>query len=124
MEYVEPSETFVFYADPAADPRFAESVKKANKEVLRRVDPENIVRYGYNEVLTCFARVESLLRGLERRLRLIATPLGPKPFGLVLYLASLAHPSVDVWRVSGGSLGALGRRQPTGEILALRARFE
>jgi hypothetical protein len=123
MEYVEPAETFVFYADPAPDDRFADSVRKVNKEVFRRVDPENVIRYRYNELMVCFGTIESLLRGLERRLRIIATPLGPKPFGLLLYLASLAHPSVDVWRVSGGSSSVLGRRPPTGEILALRATF-
>lgn len=123
LEYIEPSETWLYYASPATDDQYVRDVRRNNKQLFSRVPAENVIRYPVKDLLHTYAQMESLASLLVRISRVILAPMGPKPFGLLSFFLTLKYPEIDAWRVSTGNLRAQKLRRPTGEVLSLRAVY-
>ena len=123
-EYVEASETFALYADPALDSAFVEATIRNNAGLLSLLGRERVIPYPFGDLRATAARLSSLSLGLQMRgYRVILAPLGPKPFALLCLLLATRFPELDVWRVSAGTSGLAYDREATGDIVVCRATF-
>lgn len=123
VEYVEPAETFLLFANPALDHRFVKEVERNNAEVLGAVKESNILTYPLGDLGTTASILTSLCLSLSENYRVILAPLGPKPFTLLCLLLATRYQKFDVWRVSAGEKGPPYHRPPLDRILICKTTF-
>lgn len=123
VEYVEPAETVLLFSDPALDSKFVDEVKRNNRELLTKVDKNNILTYPLADLRTTASILTSLCLSLSDDYRVIVAPLGPKPFTLLCLLLATRYQNFDVWRVSAGEAGPPYDRPPLSPILLCKTTF-
>lgn len=118
-EHLDVSAVYAF-TPTSADKGFQTMGDRANQEffladyVVRRAEYDILNPFGL------FARLESLVYGLNSQSRIAIVPLGPKIFALCAFLASaLAERSTTVWRFSAGDSDSPVDVKASGEIVAL-----
>ena len=123
VEYIDPGDVWLF--KPAGgDPRYEESVLKANEPFLERGAPDRVIEYEVSRPFETLTALHSLLSGALKVSRPVILPFGPKVFTLCsLLVACLRLRDVSVWRISSESYLKPVDRRPTGEVVGLRADF-
>jgi hypothetical protein len=101
IEHVQPAEIWLFYPhSPVAE--YTAALKKANASLVGVTKQGRILAYEVDRPYDLFAKLESLVAGLESRANCILLPFGPKIFALAALLVACIHEKSAVWRVSGG----------------------
>jgi hypothetical protein len=114
---------YAFYSDPAFDDRYAESVTKNNKKILKTIPGDHIIKYPVNN----FKSTDALLTSLTMKLRLnhhvVILPAGPKPFTLSSLILASRYPDIEVWTIDNGQAPAAYNRNPMGEPVVCKLLF-
>ena len=100
IDQLDPKLTYIFFTDPALDPRFVETIKSNNKNILER--DKNIITYPFDNLLYLERELTSLYYLLKDEYNIIIAPLGPKPFTFVAMMMSIIYDEIDIWRVGSG----------------------
>ncbi|WP_158826726.1 hypothetical protein [Mucilaginibacter lacusdianchii] len=101
IDHLDPKICYVFYTEPALDPKFVDTVKANNKNILEHY--KNIITYPFDDLLYLERQLTSLYYLLREDYSIIIAPLGPKPFTFISMLLSVKFPDIDIWRVGSGS---------------------
>lgn len=104
---------YVFYTDPALDPKFVTTVVANNKNILEHYS--NVIKYPFDDLLFLERQLTSLYYLLKDDYSIIIAPLGPKPFTFISMLLSVKFPDIDIWRVGSGSDINEYKREPITE---------
>lgn len=122
LEYLDPAETYVFYANAFADPEFVDAVIERNADIIERQGKGHMIAYPFGNLKALDLQLESLCRELSEKYRVILAPLGPKPFSLVSLLLSTRLPMIDVWQVTA-TRNRPADRHALGPISVCKASF-
>jgi hypothetical protein len=101
IDHLDPKICYVFYTEPALDPKFVSTVKANNKNILDHYT--NIITYPFDDLLYLERQLTSLYYLLREDYSIIIAPLGPKPFTFISMLLSVKFRDIDIWRVGSGS---------------------
>ncbi|MCX2575708.1 hypothetical protein [Pedobacter sandarakinus] len=101
IDHLDPKICYVFYTEPALDPKFVATVKANNKNILQHYN--NVITYKFDDMLYLERQLTSLYYLLREDYSIIIAPLGPKPFTFISMLLSVKFPDIDIWRVGSGS---------------------
>jgi len=101
IDHLDPKICYVFYTQPALDPKFVDTVKASNKNILDHYS--NIITYPFDDLLYLERQLTSLYYLLREDYSIIIAPLGPKPFTFISMLLSVKFLEIDIWRVGSGS---------------------
>lgn len=99
IKYINPSQLFLKYADPAFNPSYVATVLKNNKNTIEKVEMRNLLNYPLNNPDLLYASLNNLCLGLRLNYRVIIASLGPKIFSLISLLLNISYPDIDVWNV-------------------------
>ncbi|RAJ19885.1 hypothetical protein [Pedobacter cryoconitis] len=113
IDHLDPKICYVFYTDPAIDPKFVDIVKRNNQNILDHY--KNIVTYPFEDLLFLERQLTSIYYLLKDDYSIIIAPLGPKPFTFISMLMSVKYPDIDIWRVGSGSNINEYKREPINE---------
>ncbi len=120
IERIKYDKIHAFYSDPAFDIRYADRVMKNNKKLLKRISPENVIKYPVED----FKKTDALLTEITLRLRLSSQvailPVGPKPFTLSSLILAARYPDIEVWTIDAGYSPARYNRNPYGEPMVCK----
>jgi hypothetical protein len=122
-EYLEASQVWVFIPQ-GADPRFADSVLRANKSLLKVLPESRVIKYRLSQPVNCFRLLESIVYGASVKHRPVLLPFGPKLFAICALLVSCLHQDVPVWRISSEQSGTPSDSLASGDISSMRCLFK
>lgn len=122
-EYLEATSVWAF-VPVSSDPCYTRDIKRANESLLRRVPPNQVIRYAVDQPFACFQLLESIAFGANAYGRPVLLPFGPKVFALCSLLVACRHRTVPVWRISSGQFGEPSDRVASGQIVGLRVSFD
>ncbi len=125
-EYVDAwGDTYAFYTDPGSHPEYVKRVRDGNADLIRRLGPERVIAYPFDDLALTAALLNSTVSSLALGRRVILAPLGPKPFCMLSLILSMRESYVDVWRVSGGKRAPTIPRAPSrdGTVLLFEVGF-
>ena len=105
VEYLEPSDTWVFYSDPPIDDRYLPMLQHSNESLFSWVEEDHLVPYPMPNLSATYSLLSGLVNRLADSKRVVIAPLGPKPFALISFLVAMTIPGIDVWRVTAGTSG-------------------
>lgn len=120
VEHVQASSIWTFQPRSSIG-AYTPALERANSTLLSLVPEANRFVYDVMSILETFVSLESFVFGITRTYNLIVLPFGPKPFALCSLLVGLVHPSVAVWRVSGGEERI--DRKASGDTSGVRVEF-
>ncbi len=122
-EYFNADRTFLFHTDNSFNKEYAIKVIENNKELISEIDPNNIVKYPLMDLVYTETLLRNLCLDLMVDFRAIIAPCGPKPFTLLSMITSINYEAIDVWRISAGKSANPVNREPTGDIVILKAEI-
>lgn len=123
IEYIDPAVVYAFVCDPALDEKYELAVKRNNSDLLRSVSKDQIISHSLVDLNRTTSLLRALCDALHNDYRLVAAPLGVKPFALSCLLLSTVIGDLDVWRVTSGEKAEPLDRKPIDHIIVLRAHF-
>ncbi|WP_146194632.1 hypothetical protein [Flavobacterium crocinum] len=100
IDQLDPKITYLFFTDPALDPKFVETIKNSNKNILDQ--DKNIIKFPFDNLQYLERELTSLYYLLKDEYNIIIAPLGPKPFTFVAMMMSIIYDEIDIWRVGSG----------------------
>lgn len=100
IDQLDPKLTYIFFTDPALDPKFVKTIKDNNKNILDQ--GKNIITFPFDNLLYLERELTSLYYLLKDEYNIIIAPLGPKPFTFVAMMMSIVYDDIDIWRVGSG----------------------
>jgi hypothetical protein len=118
-DYLDPKLTVLFYSDPALEPKYVESVRITNEQILNEVSENNVIAYPVSDCVMTFSILNSFCEGMMKTSRVVLCSLGPKIFGLCCFLVAAVHRDISIWRVGAGDHETPFDHKPTGTPLLL-----
>jgi hypothetical protein len=123
MHRLRPDRTYAFYSDPSIDDRFVKEVEKCNREILKDIKPDHVIKYPLNDMRSINMSLKQLCLDLRLSHQVILAPLGPKPFALACMLLSARYPDIWVWKVHSSHNDHYYEWKPHGHPLVCKAVF-
>jgi hypothetical protein len=100
--------TYIFYADPAMDERFVKDVLENNKNLINKINEENIIKYPIHD-----------LNSINHSL----TNICLKPFTLMCYILSARYPDIKILEVSTVGEITPYDKQAQGDLIVYMLEF-
>jgi len=123
LETLEPALTVALVPQHEADPRFEETVRRENANLVRTQSDVTVLDYNLDQPSETLRIIESVVHTLKTRHRVAIVPLGPKLFALCALLVATRYPeALAVWRVSLASGAQPIDVLPSGQISHLSIR--
>ncbi|HEX8577431.1 MAG TPA: hypothetical protein VF677_14165 [Flavobacterium sp.] len=101
IDQLDPALTYLFYTDPALDPKFVEAVEKNNSTILSEFYG-NTIKFPSNDLLYLEKELSKIYFLLKDKYSIIIAPLGTKPFAYIAMMMSVIFSDIEIWRVGSG----------------------
>lgn len=115
--------TYLFYSDPAVDPRFVSELLDNNKNLLKNLDTTKTITYPIYDLNYINTSLTKLCIDLRLSHQIVLAPIGPKPFTLMCFLLNARYPDIKLWRIMSGIQSNPTDRKPHGELLIYKLLF-
>lgn len=118
-DYLDPKVTVLLCPNPSLHPKYVESVRATNNQILNEVSVSNVIDYPVSDGVATFGILNSLCEGLMRNSRVVLCSFGPKIFGLCCFLVAAMRRDISIWRVGADDLEQPVDHKPSGTWLVL-----
>jgi hypothetical protein len=123
IKSINPSITYLLYADPGQHPSYVKKIFENNQNLIESIEIRNLINYPLNDLQKTDEILTDLCLDLRQKFNVIIAPIGPKVFSLISLLVAARYPDLDVWRVSRGRDESVIDRIPDGDPLIYKVDF-
>ena len=125
-ESLDVEEIILFCTDKSSNADYYLEVKKQNSDLLKIVDPNNIIYYPIMDIKYTENLVHNICKRLSDGFRIILAPCGPKIFTFLCFIIANLLDDIDIWRITTVSYSNSkpSERRPSGKILAYKISYE
>ena len=122
VEYLQAQDVWLFIPRSIIED-YTPQLEIANQSLLKSTEPSHQFVYHVRDPLDCFARLQSLVQGLQTQSNVVLLPFGPKLFVLCCLLVAASDQEIAVWRVSAQMADEPVNRMASGDRYGLRVLF-